>query len=752
MEYPSKRRRIVNKAEPINGGSLPGVASQPASFVETSIKDGPGIWRLVSPFSQGASSQVKVTDTQDTEPSFESTDTKPPQTESQQGIPCHAATAFNNAIGHVKALLMTSLTIAEKGDRVGVVKRLAKREAFTTAPTTTNDLHHPNLDGSLKLDISRPKVSPATDDKPTSPGSPIAKPGTSNPVNADPGLVTPLPAEAAASARNKALQTQEALAQKYNIAITHSTGDSTPSGVETQKGQSTPYAGLNNGIDESTQHILETPSTPLPSSIEPSSNSASYFSTSPPALSTSAGYSPDQSSLGPGKSSLATSHMNDVDRLSSQNSTVLASSISESIGSSFRSTIKSATATSDSSRTTSALREIATSHLDSTASVPVRMTPTASMALSRHPTKEPLPFSATTFTTKLFSSSASSSSISSISSIILQSSSQQPSSGSLSSSASSSSSSGIVGNGNNGNAISTRPPISTPTTTGGGAKAPPTPILVGGIVGGLAGLAMILLALLFLFRLRRGKVGQRRLISPPMVQTPVTATARGSGSGTQRSSNVPIAAAGFFGRLRPSSSQTAATTDTAPSERGFQKISGRKLESVLHSGGDGYGNTYSGISGGTSTSAARGVAPGQGPYAGLAPGLRPSPPQSLSGSSFYRDSRGFYGGVVPKDETSSDPTESSVSPSSSSPPPLGVLRSPHAPSRGSEVPNIRPGPARQPVINEPGFFPVRTPSRAQAPPRPVRETPPSIMEHSNDSLGRSHPGGSRESRFRESNP
>ncbi len=301
-------------------------------------------------------------------------------------------------------------------------------------------------------------------------------------------------------------------------------------------------------------------------------------------------------------------------------------------------------------------------------------------------------------------------------------------------------------------------PSSTSTSgpgSSGGGLTPQGKDLVGGIVGGVAGLVLIIAALLFLLRWRRRQTGQRRIISPPLPQD------RGAAGGetmTQRSSNVPIAGAGFFGRLRPSSSNTAGTTDTAPSERGFQKISGRKLPSPYDNRAMSSGAPPA-IPTGASAASPQAVAPGQGPYTGLAPALRPSPPQSMSGSSFYRDSHGFYGGAAP--ETSSDPADRSVSPGSSAsptyPPPLSVIgKAPGqggSPSRRPEVANMRPGPARQPVINQPGSVPIRTPSRAKGPPsRPLLGTPPPIIEDPRDALGRSHPSqdGSRASRFKES--
>lgn len=113
--------------------------------------------------------------------------------------------------------------------------------------------------------------------------------------------------------------------------------------------------------------------------------------------------------------------------------------------------------------------------------------------------------------------------------------------------------------------------------------------MVGGVVGGLGGaFILLLLALLFLHwkkkRMHRGVIGNESRGTEP-----------GQGSisrsemTSQRSSNTPLAAAGFFGRWRQSS-PPATVDESAPSERGFQKISGRKIPSVLRTGGDGYGD------------------------------------------------------------------------------------------------------------------------------------------------------------------
>jgi len=161
-----------------------------------------------------------------------------------------------------------------------------------------------------------------------------------------------------------------------------------------------------------------------------------------------------------------------------------------------------------------------------------------------------------------------------------------------------------------------------------------------------------------------------------------------SGGMSQRRSlpfAVPAALATLTGYNKRASQKTTGTvSSTAGSERGFYRVSGRKLPSVLQTGGDGYGG-----------------------------GVHDS---TLSGSSFYRDSTGFYGGP-------------------GSPPPTSF---PPPPERDSGVPVMRPSPARTPVTEHGPFGRTPTPPPLTPPLRP-------------DMLGRSHPSqdGSHASRFTE---
>lgn len=221
----------------------------------------------------------------------------------------------------------------------------------------------------------------------------------------------------------------------------------------------------------------------------------------------------------------------------------------------------------------------------------------------------------------------------------------------------------------------------------------------------------------------------------------------------ERTSDVPFAAAGlapFFRRLRPHSGQTSATSETGTSERGFQNFGGRKIESVLTSGGDGYGDIPPGSSRGGGTPGAFGATGATG--AGGA----------IAGSTLSRDFQ------APEADRGSQPSSMFVGPGS---PPASVdfsaaanarrsaasglsdtsgpnLPIEHPPLDSGEVAVMRPSPARTPVTSSAGFAPPPLPRTAQPPPRAV---PSPIRPSVRDGIGRSHPSldGSRGSRFAE---
>ncbi|TVY62709.1 hypothetical protein LSUE1_G009243 [Lachnellula suecica] len=305
-------------------------------------------------------------------------------------------------------------------------------------------------------------------------------------------------------------------------------------------------------------------------------------------------------------------------------------------------------------------------------------------------------------------SSSSSSSLSSTSSSTSSESSSTTSTSSLYSPSSSSyqpTSTGAGGIGAGGTGATSG---ATPSSTGGsgnnsdsGSATSTTPQVLGGVLGGLAGLALIGFLLLLLIKWYRRKHsmlplgnGNEGSITDQVRDAPPS---QPSGGMVQRRSlafAVPAALASLAGYNKRSSQRTQGTvSSTAGSERGFYRVSGRKLPSVLQTGGDGYG--------------------------GGVPGVHDS---TMSGSSFYRDSTGFYGGP-------------------GSPPPSSVPFAPER-DRDSGVPVMRPSPARTPVTEHGPFGP------SVVPPPPTLTPPPPRRP---DGLGRSHPSqdGSHASRFTE---
>ena len=185
-------------------------------------------------------------------------------------------------------------------------------------------------------------------------------------------------------------------------------------------------------------------------------------------------------------------------------------------------------------------------------------------------------------------------------------------------------------------------------------SAPSTPVVVGSVCGAIAGAAMILLLLLLIFRRwkkHHGKTLSLACAGPApgaLEKTPSGPPNIPPEKPKHRSAAfaVPAALASLTGYKR-SSQKTERTVSSNGSEVGFYRVSGRKLPSVWHHGGDGYG-------GGAN-------------------------PDHLSETSFYRDSTGFHGGVG--------------SPLSS---PIEI--------RESGVPVMRPSPARTPVTEQGPFI------------------------------------------------
>ena len=310
-----------------------------------------------------------------------------------------------------------------------------------------------------------------------------------------------------------------------------------------------------------------------------------------------------------------------------------------------------------------------------------------------------------------------------------------------------------------GSPTASSPPSTTSDSNSGAGSGPGlTPkqqTVVGGVVGGVAGIALSLVIVLFLLRWYR-----RRLKARGQLPEQIAARELADGSGpshpvSQRSSTAPFAAAVVHNlrRLRPHSHQTidtaiTATTDLSvkDSEKGFQRIAGRKVAPVLGADGDPYGGNYGAFEKETGVS-------------------RDDPPlehgRGLSGASFYRDSDGFYGGngthspTFPPSPTtvttgartgdfattigSASSTRDFAEPSMPATRNLSQL-SLNSPSRPDGFAVMRPSPARTPVTLSPAASSIRLPIQQpltlgdDAPPLP---TGVPIYGIQSDGVGRS---------------
>ena len=308
-----------------------------------------------------------------------------------------------------------------------------------------------------------------------------------------------------------------------------------------------------------------------------------------------------------------------------------------------------------------------------------------------------------------------------------------------------------------------------PTSTAGPAAAgsdPSTPQVVGGIVGGLAGLAFILVVILFCLRRYRRHLHSR---PQPLASEPHAAGAASSSPAVRetstRSSYTPLVAAftSSLKKARPSSTRTAATASTTgPSERSFQRVAGRKIDPVLTSGGDGYGGTYGAFEKEADVPSTSGTGTGDRlPSLGKETGFsafaaasaspaprsrynpKPHPPSSTYSASDAPGTTSYLRG--PSTITTSSARDSGTS-VQSVPLQLDTRTLP-------AVPALRPGPARSPVTTSAGLGAAAVASSSPAVSRtPTPTTAMTARARFPDGVGRSliSQDGSRGSRFTES--
>ncbi len=302
---------------------------------------------------------------------------------------------------------------------------------------------------------------------------------------------------------------------------------------------------------------------------------------------------------------------------------------------------------------------------------------------------------------------------------------------------------------------------------GGPGLSPTQQTVVGGVVGGIAGLAIVLLVLLGFLRWYRRRLKARGELPEQIEQRNVGL--RGPShhhTMSERSSGIPLtsAVAASLRKFRPLSQHTTGTTATAstmPStipetEKGFQRLAGRKIAPVLGTGGDPYGGSYGAFE-------KESGAPGPSNL---------TRERSLAGASFYRDSNGFYGGrgdmpstpIRGATVTDPQPRSQSAGPSRARdfaeedllhPQPNPSQISLPA-SRPEGMAALRPSPARTPVTVSPAASSIRLPIQQQPamedapplPPTPVVAGAGLTVPISRDGIGRSlaSQDGSRVSR------
>ncbi|RMJ22083.1 hypothetical protein PHISP_07043 [Aspergillus sp. HF37] len=285
---------------------------------------------------------------------------------------------------------------------------------------------------------------------------------------------------------------------------------------------------------------------------------------------------------------------------------------------------------------------------------------------------------------------------------------------------------GFAGGGAGGSGSSTTGSSAGPTATDSqppqdSGLSPTTNKIVGGVVGSVAGVAFLFLVALLYLRRRHASLREARQALP---SGDAAGGAAGEGSTTQsaemtsrRSSYEPLFSASYlapaFMRSWRKSNQTTNTDSSLvsnSSERGFQKISGRKIASVLQSGGDGYGGGF---------------------------GDNPPPGPEMS-MTFQPVSAAHL-----RTPTSQPPTAN----------PHGMPLDVNYTREGGESDPrvvVRPSPARTPVASSTNIASTHTPTSPRSTPEPPRVSSPTGPRRP-DILGRSHPSfdGSRSSRFTE---
>jgi hypothetical protein len=248
-------------------------------------------------------------------------------------------------------------------------------------------------------------------------------------------------------------------------------------------------------------------------------------------------------------------------------------------------------------------------------------------------------------------------------------------------------------------AAPTTVPAAAPTNSSGLTPAAQSAV-IGGVVGSVAGIALVALFLMFILKWKRGhrsgllllpdgdeKGGHRDLF--PGSKPPGGGGGGGVWGGQQAPFAVPSTLAALTGPRTRAIEE--GPKQAAPAEKGFYRVSGKRLRPVLESGGDGYSDPD------------------------------PDPRYStMSGASDYRRSEAFVGGSMERLQ----------------------LGSPMRPVSG--VPIFRSGPNRTPVEATGPFSDYF--QRPDTPPTPADPLGRSLMPGSHQQGSRGSPSRFAETR------
>ncbi|RKU43412.1 hypothetical protein DL546_003962 [Coniochaeta pulveracea] len=261
-------------------------------------------------------------------------------------------------------------------------------------------------------------------------------------------------------------------------------------------------------------------------------------------------------------------------------------------------------------------------------------------------------------------------------------------------------------------------PTSTPTdsSSDSGGLTPTTTSVIGGIVGGVAGIALVAVALMMFLRWKRARGNSIKLLGDnrgPSGRLSLFSSRSGPGdggpgmTGPSGTFGVPAALASLTAYKQSPKQQPVLEDAPDTNEKGFYRVSGRKLVSVLESGGDGFSEPPPGSRDSNSRSSANTTTDNR---------LSAATDDRMSGASFWRpDSMAFL-------SSTDNPLQ---------------LGSPMRPESGIMV--VRDSPARTPMQEQGPIFDNTQPLNPATPLDPATPLSPPTPH---DPLGRSFLGHS----------